>query len=340
MLAVRSDIPEGFLRAHPTALEDVLSGPTLIHLAGRREPPLFVSVLQHGNETSGILAVQRLLGRYEPGGGTEPLPRSISIFVGNVAAAAHGVRRLRDQPDYNRVWPGAQSHGTPEHRLMAAVVDQMAKRGVFASVDLHNNTGRNPHYACLHRLDHRYLQLATLFGRTVVYAHQPKGVQSMAFSEMAPSVTVECGRPGQPHGSDHAHDFLEACLHLTEIPDRPVPSHDIDIFHTTVTVKVPPGVAFGFDAEASDLVLREDIDLLNFRELEPGERFASVRDGVDVELDVRDDDGREVGERYFARAANEIQLAVPAMPSMLTKDLVIIRQDCLGYLMERYPYDP
>jgi hypothetical protein len=34
------------------------------------------------------------------------LPRSLSLFVGNTAAAEQGVRHLPEQPDYNRVWPG------------------------------------------------------------------------------------------------------------------------------------------------------------------------------------------------------------------------------------------
>ena len=64
---------------------------------------------------------------------------------------------------------------------MRAVVDIMRERGVFASIDLHNNTGSNPHYACVNRLDNRYLHLATLFARTVVYFLRPTGVQSVSY---------------------------------------------------------------------------------------------------------------------------------------------------------------
>ena len=50
------------------------------------------------------------------------LPRSLSLFVGNTAAAAEGLRHLLDQPDYNRVWPGCETAGTPEHDLMREVI--------------------------------------------------------------------------------------------------------------------------------------------------------------------------------------------------------------------------
>lgn len=65
----------------------------------RLPEPLFVSMLLHGNETTGLLAVQRLLDKYRD----QPLPRALSVFVGNVEAARLGLRRLEGQPDYNRI---------------------------------------------------------------------------------------------------------------------------------------------------------------------------------------------------------------------------------------------
>jgi succinylglutamate desuccinylase len=139
---------------------------------------LFVSVLLHGNETTGWQAVRQLLRCYRE----RELPRSLSLFIGNVRAARYGQRRLDGQPDYNRIWgPGS----TPEHAMAEAVLRQMRQRGVFASVDIHNNTGTNPHYACVNYLDPSTLHLATLFGRTVLYFRRPEGVQSMAFGASA-----------------------------------------------------------------------------------------------------------------------------------------------------------
>ena len=103
-------LPEGFLDTSARALHRVLPGPTLIHLPGRRTPELFVSVLLHGNEDVGLVAIQQVLKAHA---GRE-LPRALSILIGNVTAAQEGVRRLDGQPDYNRVWPGTVQHeGTP-----------------------------------------------------------------------------------------------------------------------------------------------------------------------------------------------------------------------------------
>jgi hypothetical protein len=260
----------------------------------------------------------------------------MSLFIGNVKAAAQGLRRLAGQPDYNRVWPGSEEPESAEHRLMRQVVDSMAARGIFASVDIHNNTGVNPHYGCVNVLDHRYLRLATLFARTVVYFLRPKGVQSMAMSRLGPAVTLECGKVGQQHGVTHARDYLDACLHLAELPEQPVPEHDIDLFHTVAQVKVPQDVSFSVNGRSADLQFAAGLDHLNFRELPKGTPIGSLGAACAPCLDVRDEQGADVSARYFEIIDGELCFRAPVMPSMLTLDERVIRQDCLCYLMERY----
>jgi succinylglutamate desuccinylase len=333
MLQELESLPNGLLELEATQLADRLAGPTLIHLPGRQPAPLFVSVLMHGNETVGWDAVKRLLGRYW--GGKE-LPRALSLFIGNVQAAARGVRRLEGQPDYNRVWPGSETGGTPEHAMMARIVEIMGRQRPFASVDVHNNTGINPHYACVNRLDCRFLHLANLFGRTVVYFLRPQGVQSMAMAELCPAVTLECGKVGQAHGVEHALEYLDACLHLTEHPRHPIVDQDIDLFHTVAQVKVPETVSFSFTTNDADILFVPDLDHMNFRELPAGAAFGTVNGAERIALEVRDETGRDVVDRYFSLDEGQICLSRPVMPSMLTVDANVIRQDCLCYLMERY----
>ena len=54
-------LPPGCLTVRAVDLWRIAPGPTLIHLAGRRAEPLFVSILLHGNEDVGLHAVQWLL---------------------------------------------------------------------------------------------------------------------------------------------------------------------------------------------------------------------------------------------------------------------------------------
>ena len=72
MLTVLDTLPAHFLDTPARELHRLLPGPTLIHLPGRRQPELFVSVLLHGNEDSGVVALQSVLRTYAG----RPLPRA------------------------------------------------------------------------------------------------------------------------------------------------------------------------------------------------------------------------------------------------------------------------
>jgi succinylglutamate desuccinylase len=148
---------------------------------------------------------------------------------------------------------------------------------VFESIDVHNNTGLNPHYACVNRLHASYLHLATLFSRVVVYFTKPNGVQSKAMSELCPAVTLECGNIEQQYGAEHACDYLDACLHLSQHPQHPAADHDIGLFHTTGIVKISKAINFGYHGENLDLSLETDLEPYNFRELDSGTLFGKTK---------------------------------------------------------------
>ena len=325
-------LPDGLTNISPEELYTLFPQPTLMHLPGRIEQPLFISVLQHGNESTGFFAVQALLNKYRD----RELPRSVSVFFSNVLAAKEGLRRLDQQPDYNRIWPGTEAPAGPETIMTQQVVDEMARRRVFASIDIHNNTGLNPHYACVNRLDSRYLQLANLFSRLVVYFIRPTGVQSMAFARLCPAVSLECGKPGQAHGVEHALEYLDTCLHLTSISEQPAASRNIDLFHTVAQVTIPESVSFSFEEKPVDLRLVNDLDYMNFTEIPARTVIGTVNDHSQIPLLARHETGDDVTSDYFeVNNDGELVLQKNIMPSMLTLDERVIRQDCLCYIMER-----
>jgi succinylglutamate desuccinylase len=334
MLTIRTALPDGFLDASAGGLHQILPGPTLIHLAGEHPQPLFVSVLLHGNEDTGLKAVQTVLARHQ----ARKLPRALSVFIGNVKAAALGQRRLDGQPDFNRVWPGADTNGLPEHAMTQQVVEEMRARRVFASIDIHNNTGLNPHYACVNSLEQPFLHLAALFSRIVVYFKRPLGVQSAAFAKLCPSVTVECGKPGEVGSEEHAAGLVAAALHLDHFPAHPVPGQDIDLYHTVGTVKVPDEVSFTFSGSPADVRFVHQLDHMNFQDLAPGTHFADVSPGCQTPVQVWDEVGEEVANRYFSLVDGQLRTLRAVTPAMLTLNERVIRQDCLCYLMERLPY--
>lgn len=149
-------------------------------------------------------------------------------------------------------------------------------------------------------------------------------------------MTLECGQPEQAYGVKHAAEFLDTVLNMARLSDRQVPEHDIDLFHTVALVKVPADVSFSFDDTAEvDLCFEADIDHMNFRELTPGTVLGQVRDGADVRLEAMDEQGEDRGTYYFSVEDGQLELKQTVMPSMLTLNEKVIRQDCLCYLMER-----
>ena len=331
-LTVLDEIPEGLLQVKASDLHLHLTGPTLIRLQGKRKDALFVSVLLHGNETTGWDAIRELLLDNKEA----TLPRSLYLFIGNIAAAAEGLRVLQGQQDYNRIWK--KGNKTAEGDMAAELLEILASVSLFAAIDVHNNTGRNPHYACINELDNTFLHLATLFGRTVVYFRRPDSVLSLALSALCPATTIECGKSEDVQGREHAKEFLHACLHIQDFPDHDVAEHDIDIFHTVATVKVNKDIDFGIEKPTAKLNFIGNLDRLNFQELSAGTILAHTNCDDTVYLKAFNEEGRDVAGDYFSCKKGLLRFSVPLMPSMLTLDERIIRQDCLCYLMERLDF--
>jgi succinylglutamate desuccinylase len=329
-LTILDGLPRGFLDCNARDLHGLLDGPTLIELEGERGPPLFVSILLHGNEDSGLGAVQRVISDYRD----RQLPRSLMLLVGNVEAARQGLRRLDGQPDYNRIWPGTPNHGDiPEARIMAEVHARAVDRHAVAAIDFHNNTGRNPHYAVVCDLDPHALGLAALFSHRVVKFRGMPGTQTASFVGLIPAITVECGQPGNAANAEAGARFLDVAFNLEELPDGMNGNAPLELYHTVGVVRVREDVSFGFAAGPADLRFEAALDENNFRELMPGTVLGET--SHQMPLRMIDEAGRDVAEHYFETSGGKLRLRKRVVPAMFTVAPEIVRQDCLGYLMER-----
>jgi hypothetical protein len=147
--AVFESIPDRFLDCPAERLAERLPG-AVPHGSSRTRAAPFVCfrvvAWQRGHRP--CRGAQEVLRRHL----SRELHRSLLLFVGNVAAAAANVRTLPGQADYNRIWPGTPTPDIPEAHMARWVFDYAASRRPFAGIDIHNNTGLNPHYACITRL--------------------------------------------------------------------------------------------------------------------------------------------------------------------------------------------
>lgn len=323
MLRIRSALPQGFLDCTSRELPTVLDGPTLIQLGDSLQQPLFVSILLHGNESTGLLAMQRLLRDCN----AQPLPRPLWLLVGNVEAAGAGRRRLPGQADYNRVWLAGDG---PEHHMARQVLARVRPARPVACIDIHNNSGANPLYAVVSQRAPQHLALAGCFARTVVYAMHPDSTCSAAFSGICPSVALEAGRPGDPRGIEAVIQCLRRAL---ESPAPELPP-DIDLIRSVAVVRVAPSCRCGAMGEDVDIELVPDIERYNFTEIPAGTKLARLRAGGSECIDLQAFDSRADGD--WLRVIDGDLVAVrPWMPAMLTSDPESIKWDCLCYVMEK-----
>lgn len=326
VLNIISELPDGFTDLKVTELHKVLGGPTLIHLRSESsKPPLYLSTLLHGNETSSHSVLMQFLKR------NWPLTRDLIVFVGNTVAAEQGLRHLPGQVDYNRIWAGGE---LAEHKMAQQVIDYAREFKPFASIDLHNNTGKNPFYACINSLSDVFKNLASHFGEHTVYFTEPYNVQSMAFSKICPAVTIEAGLPGNSEGIEAALKYVETIYHSDAIEFSKERSKK-EIYHTIARFKVDPRAEVDFEDSpftSADLSFVSNLDSRNFEIVKKGARIGYA-DNLDYLL-VENNRGEKITDQFLSIEEQKIILKRTFIPSMFTKDLYVMKEDCLGYLME------
>ncbi len=317
--------------------EDVLVAlegkPALLRIPGTDARPRarFVACLLHGNEDSGYRAVLDMLragARY---------PFDLWVFIGNVRAASQdgwfAHRYLDDQEDFNRVW-GRHPPTTRMRRCADAILDELSAVDLEACVDLHNNTGYNPHYAIVPVRTPACLSLAATCADTVLLWNLEAHTLMEAVSRHCPTVAVECGLPGLAANAAFAEGVLDRVLSRADFSTDPlVPDRMLEM---RVRVEVRPEVPFAVGlalTEDIDFVLRPGLDGHNFGMLLAGTELGRVHPGTAIPLRATDMGGTEVTERFFVLDdEGVITVGEDLTPVMMTRTVVQIRRDCLFYI--------
>ena len=326
------ELPDGFFDVTTANIRSLFPNPTLIQLSGRDPRVLFISILLHGNEYTGLKVMQQILSRH-----AHDLPRSVLLFVGNVRAAEANRRFLPGQVDYNRCWPSSDLEPSPTSGMLQRVIEIAHGLPLFAAIDIHNNTGKNPHYACITDPTPENQNLAARFNRVgMVFNHH--GVCTMAFNGICPAATLECGKPGDPEGIQHACRFIEDLLVLDELPRTLPTRHALHLVESHLTLNVRDDVSFEFDPGAdADLRFEENFEDRNFTLFDPHQVFGYTR--VARPLAITDTNGHDVTDEILRVEEGRIYLNNTMMPAMITQDKLVVRQDCLCHLLQDYlPY--
>lgn len=332
-LYIPETLPEGLFDTPAHELLELLGKPTLIHLQGAQAPPIFFSTLLHGNETSGWEAMCEVFGTALRDG--TPLQRSVVIFIGNVYAAAEGVRSLPGQMDFNRIWRGEHEHSA----LVEQVLSYLQRQPLFVALDIHNNTGRNPHYSVVTEITPQTTGLAYLFSDKAVLVEEPDSVMTRAVQHMCPATTVEVGPVNDVQSTLRTADLIRRYLELDEVPTNG--AENLTMHKALARVHVVDRASFDFadedDAQRlseDDLVLTAGMEAVNFHAIPAGTEFGFTRKPLHLTLQVLDPQHRDVTAQFLEEVHGDISLSRPVIPAMYTTDHDVIRQDCLCYFME------
>lgn len=338
-LTILDHIPSAFLSISHREIKELFDTPTLIHLKGEKNPALFISILLHGNEYSGLQIMQEILKKYQTTDGYK-LPRGIWLFIGNVDAAQMGVRLRDGQIDFNRAWPGTPEPNSDTAILIQEVMDRITQDELFASIDLHNNTGQNPPYGCISVVNEKNKYLSSFFNHIAMVFQSPKGVSTMAFDDICPAITLECSTPGNVPAIKRAFELIDDLMHMDHFPEKPLPAHDLQLVKNSATIKINADVTFCFEDEeysdtfGYDLILVKNFDHHNFTRLEKNEIFAYSK--VAKPFLVLSPDDQDITEEIIQNDNGKISLKKALMPAMISMDKKIVLQDCLCYLLEDY----
>lgn len=334
--------PSSLLGATASEAVEWLGAPTLIRVPGRgRQAPRAVSCLLHGDESTGLEAVLRILQR----GLTYPF--DLYVVIGNVRAAAEppgfAHRYLDDQEDFNRVW-GLDTPTTGQRLAADGILERLCAAGLEALVDVHNNSGNNPFYAVAPRDEPRDLNLATLFTSTILAWDLTAHTLMEALPAETAAVAVECGLPRRPESLAFALDGLRRYLGEPPLPtDRVV--RDFDVLGGLRKVTIRPEVQFRFgahhhdrlDGDDVDFVVAADADLHNFVEVPAGHVIGHVRPGSVLPLQAAAADGTDVTATHFAIEGERVVTTAPTTPVMMTRSVAAARRDCLFYVSTELP---
>ena len=122
---------------------------------------------------------------------------------------------------------------------------------------------------------------------------------------------------------------------LDELPTRQPTRDELQLVESHLMLRVPDDVSFGFDpAGDADLRFEADFENRNFTLFDPRQVFGYTR--LERPLLAIDTDGHDLTHEILRVEQGRIYLNNTLMPAMITRDQLVVRQDCLCHLLQDY----
>jgi len=221
------------------------------------EPAVTVVGGVHGDEPSGIRAIERVLA-------SEPEFRRRVQFVRANPPALDAGRRYLDT-DLNRAFPGDRDGDAREERLAAALLDVV---GDTPTLSLHSTHSQPEPMALVSRGQPAAVDVAADLPAPYVVETGAAGGTLTAHGTV---VTVEAGCQHSEAAADTATEFVRAFLRLFDVLPGDPPAADPDFYAMDEPVGKPPDAPDG--AACRDVF---DLRAANFEPVASGETWATV----------------------------------------------------------------
>ncbi len=320
-LGLESSVADTFFSLKAEDIHYHYNKPTLIHLNKELGRPLFISCLIHGNENAGLYAVQKVLKKYAG-------LHSFIIFIGNPLAASKKQRHLDSQPDFNRIW---SPENFDKYPMTKKVYDYVKECQPIAVIDIHNTTGKNPHFSCINYKNTKTYKFASLFGGPILFFKKPSTVLANILGEFCPSITVECGLPDTEAGVARAFKFIDTILKnkksFLDINQQP------NSIYKTIA-KIKPTALFDIGLNEQPLSLDFDLEDFNFKEVPIGTIWAEQKSENQM-LKVTNNSSEDLYSEYFEIRGSQLVVKKAFIPAMVSLKKTIIQQDCLCYIIKK-----
>lgn len=307
-----------------------LSGPTWLELTGNisTETRAF-STLLHGNESSGVIAVYKLLKEsFKPKFTTH-------ILIVNVRSArtlplfTH--RTLAGEKDLNRCFkpPFDGNEGKITYELMR-IINKINPRYM---IDIHNTSGDGPAFGVSVRDCEIHKSLVSHFSNTHIVTDIEMGSLMELDSESTPIVTIECGGTGNTVSDKVAYDGIFSYLTQTQFNHK-----EITVFHHPIRIELVDGACVAFEDSvhaAVELTLLSDIEKYNFGKIEKNVVLGwGVNKPSDFIRAIEPKSGENKINSIFYLDENRLKTKIPLYLFMITTNTDIAQSDCLFYAVE------
>tara|TARA_R110000744_G_scaffold98144_4_gene189630 strand:- start:7529 stop:8605 length:1077 start_codon:yes stop_codon:yes gene_type:complete len=303
-----------------------------------------ISTLLHGDEPSGLIAIHRWLTT------ENALPRpktNIRIIISSVEAATYQhLFRHRYLPggiDLNRCFNDkcirSGEYAKNKHidgyiqraNLIASAIREVNPNAI---VDLHNTSGNGPAFAVSTLITPNVLSITSYFCNTLILSDIHLGAL-MELNFSCPVVTIECGGSRDVQAHDVAYNgikqFAQCDGHCALPQDKAV-----QILYKPLRLVIKPARKLSFsehDESYTGVTLRKNIEQFNYGGCCDGLLLGWLDDHGLENLEMLNDQGVNVIEKYFKMVDNKLVCATNLKIFMASNQSNIARSNCLFHVV-------